>query len=443
MNITKTDIDDLNAVISVEVSKKDYKEKVDEILEKYRKSAKVNGFRKGHIPMGLVRKQYGKAVRVDEVNRLLQENVSKYIIEQKLNLIASPLPKPSQIDWDAEVLTFEFEIGLAPDFELDLEKEKVLRYEILPSSRDIDVHVENMSNAYGETVPQEKVTEESIIVVSVNEIGEEGEQDKEEEIIMANVKSLANREKLIGAKPKDIVLLKAEDLAMEDVILNGIINREGETPNTNLSLEIKETYYKKPHPVNQELFDKVLGEGQVDSEEAFREKIAHDFEENYRKESDYYFFNSVIQTLLEQTKFGLPKDFLIRSAVQSNKEDKSEEALQEEYKNTEQFLRHHLIKSKLKDHYKIIISEEEINQKILKSLRSYMTMYNLPVDENRVSELSKNFLKDEKQRKQAEDNILVTKLTQVFKEKAKTEVKQVSLDEFLKETQEKQEVENV
>ncbi len=437
MNITKTDIDDLNAVISVEVSKKDYKEKVDKILEKYRKSAKVNGFRKGHIPMGLVRKQYGKAARVDEVNRLLQENVSKYIIEQKLDLIASPLPKPSQIDWNAEVLTFEFEIGLAPDFELDLGKEKVLRYEILLSSRDIDAYVEDMRKVYGEKMPQEEVTEESIIVVLVNEIGDERAPDKKEEIVMANVKSPGNRAKLIGAKLKDILLLEAEDIAMEDVILNSIIKREEEkSPNANLSLEIKEIYYKKRHSVNQELFDKVLGKGVVDSEEAFREKITNDFKENYRKDSDYHFFDSVIQSLLEQSKFDLPKDFLIRSAAQSHKEDKSEEALQEEYKNTEQFLRHHFIKSKLKDNYKITISEEEINQKILKSLRSYMTMYNLPVDENRVSELSKNFLKDEKQRIQAKDNILVNKLTEVFKEKVRMEVKQVSFDEFLKETKE-------
>ena len=117
MNITKEQIDPLNAVLKVEVSREDYQEKVDNILKDYRKNANIPGFRKGQVPMGLIKKQYGKAVLVDEVNKLLQDNLNNYLTEEKLDVLGNPLPKQQDnFNWEADDLAFEFELGLAPDF---------------------------------------------------------------------------------------------------------------------------------------------------------------------------------------------------------------------------------------------------------------------------------------------------------------------------------------
>jgi len=125
MNITKEQIDDLNAVVKVAITKEDYQDKVDTILKDYRKKANIPGFRKGQVPIGLIKKQYGKSVMVDEVNKLLQDNLNKYLTEEKLDVLGNPLPKQmDNFDWDDEELAFEFELGLAPDFELSLDTKK-------------------------------------------------------------------------------------------------------------------------------------------------------------------------------------------------------------------------------------------------------------------------------------------------------------------------------
>ena len=132
MNISKEQIDNLNAVVKVAITKEDYEEKVNDILKNYRKQANIPGFRKGQVPMGLIKKQYGKAVLVDEVNKLIQDNLNKYLTEEKLDVLGNPLPKPQEdFDWNTEDFDFEFELGLAPDFEVKLKtKKSVTRYKI-------------------------------------------------------------------------------------------------------------------------------------------------------------------------------------------------------------------------------------------------------------------------------------------------------------------------
>ena len=139
MNITRENVDALNAVVKVDIAKEDYSEKVEKILSDYRKTANIPGFRKGHVPMGMVKKQYGKAVLVDEVNKLLQDALNKYLTEEKLDVLGQPLPKPQDnIDWDAEVFTFEFELGLAPEFEVNLKSKKAItQYNIIADDKRI------------------------------------------------------------------------------------------------------------------------------------------------------------------------------------------------------------------------------------------------------------------------------------------------------------------
>ena len=145
MNITKKEIDSLNAVLTVEVKKEDYTDKVQGILNNYRKTASIPGFRKGHIPMGMVKKQYGKAVLLEEVNKVLQENLQKYLSEEKLNVLGNPLPKnDNEIDWEGEDFTFEFDLGLSPVFNVDVTKKAVTQYKVVADAKMLDNQVKTI-----------------------------------------------------------------------------------------------------------------------------------------------------------------------------------------------------------------------------------------------------------------------------------------------------------
>ncbi|MGY0427187.1 MAG: trigger factor, partial [Polaribacter sp.] len=151
MNIIKENIDALNAVVKVDIVADDYQTKVNQLLTDYRKKADVPGFRKGRVPMGMIKKQYGKSIMIDEVNKLLQDSLNKFITEEKIDILGNPLPKmQSDFNWDAEVFSFEFELGLAPEFDVDLNpKKKVTQYTIVATEELIDEEVKNIQARYG------------------------------------------------------------------------------------------------------------------------------------------------------------------------------------------------------------------------------------------------------------------------------------------------------
>ncbi|MEO2081867.1 trigger factor family protein, partial [Leeuwenhoekiella sp.] len=178
MNITRENIDDLNAVLKVDIAKDDYNEKVQKVLKDYRKSANIPGFRKGHVPMGLVQKQYGKAVLVDEVNKLLQDSLQKYLTEEKLDVLGNPLPKDQEdLNWDAGDYTFEFELGLAPKFEVDLQPKKAITsYTIVVDDKMVDNQITTIQKQYGKITSKQEVEKDD--EVSGSFVNEEAEFEK-------------------------------------------------------------------------------------------------------------------------------------------------------------------------------------------------------------------------------------------------------------------------
>jgi len=161
MNITKENIDALNAVVKVDIVADDYQSKVTQQLTDYRKKADVPGFRKGHVPMGMIKKQYGKSIMIDEVNKLLQESLNTFLAEEKLDILGNPIPRMKEdFDWAAETFSFEFELGLAPKFDVDLKsKKKVTQYNIVATDELIDEEVKNIQNRYGKISPLDEATE--------------------------------------------------------------------------------------------------------------------------------------------------------------------------------------------------------------------------------------------------------------------------------------------
>ncbi|MFC6859831.1 trigger factor, partial [Zunongwangia atlantica 22II14-10F7] len=350
MNITRENIDELNAVVKVDIAKDDYAPKVEKILKDYRKNANVPGFRKGHVPMGMVKKQYGQAVLVDEVNKLLQENLNKYLTEEKLDVLGNPIPKEQEnFDWNEDNYTFEFEVGLAPEFEVSLDLEKpVTKYNIVADDTMIDRQIENIQKQYGKLVSKDEV-EEGDIVAGTFKNEEEGIEN-ETSIELEKIKGKRNLNKFVGSKVGDTITLKTKSLFEDDHDLIQHLKVEHDKAH-DLDIEVEftisEINKRELADLDQELFDKLFGEGKVKTVTELKEKIKEDAEKQFVQQSDQQLMNDVTEALIEKTEFDLPKEFLQKWIRTVGEKPLTEEEAVEEYENSEKGLRYQLIEGKI------------------------------------------------------------------------------------------------
>ncbi|NNL81274.1 MAG: trigger factor, partial [Flavobacteriaceae bacterium] len=266
MNITRENIDDLNAILKVDIEKKDYQDKVEKILSDYRKSANIPGFRKGHVPMGMVKKQYGKAVLIDEVNKLLQDALGKYLVEEKLDVLGNPLPKSQEhLDWNSDDFSFEFELGLAPQFEVKLNgKKAITHYKIVADKKMIDSQIENIQKQFGKLVSKEVVEEgDEISGVFSNT---ENEIENSVSLDLDKVKGKTNLKKFLGLKAGDTVKLKTKGLFNDDHdLIHYLKVSHDQVHDLNIEVEFKVSEINKRElaDMDQELFDKLYGPDQI------------------------------------------------------------------------------------------------------------------------------------------------------------------------------------
>lgn len=378
MNITKEQIDDLNAVVKVAISKEDYQDKVEKILKDYRKQANIPGFRKGQVPMGLIKKQYGKAVLVDEVNKLLQDNLNKYLTEEKLDVLGNPLPKQQDnFDWDKDNLDFEFELGLAPSFEVNLKTKKpVVQYKIVADKKMIEEQVERIQKQYGKLISKTEVGKNDEITGFF--ANEEAEIDHKTTIEMGKIKSKKAIDALTGKKVGDTITLSTKGLFKEDYLLSsalGIARDKADGLKVDVSFTIEEINEREPAALNQELFDKLFGEGKVTSEKELKDKIKEDSEKQFEQQSDQKLLNDITEKLIEETKFDLPAEFLKKWIQISGENPLTEDEAKEEFEKSEQGLRYQLIEGKIIQENELQVQFDELKEFAKGFIKSQMAQY--------------------------------------------------------------------
>ena len=437
MNIIKEDIDNLNAVVKVEISADDYKEKVDNILKDYRNKANIPGFRKGNVPMGMVKKQYGKSVMIDEVNKLLQESLNNFLIEEKLDILGNPLPKmKDDFSWEEENYTFEFELGLAPKFELNLEeKKKITQYNIVADDKLIDQEVDNLLTRFGKIITNNKV-EEGVNITGTF-INEEKEINKKSTISLDSVKGKANQKKLLGLKVGDVITLKTKGLFDDDHKLMGALGVEHDAIHgldIEVTLTIEEINHTEKAEINQELFDKIFGPDVVKTEAELREKIKEDAEKQFLTQADQQLLNSVTEYLVENTKFDLPADFLKKWLAVAGENPLSPEQAAEEYDKSEKALRYQLIEGKIVKDNKLQLQYDELREFTIGFVKSQMAQYgNLNPEQKELNEIADRVLQNQEESKRLSDQLMSTKLLDFYKEKINFKTKKVTYDNFVKE----------
>eukprot|EP00746_Dinoflagellata_sp_MGD_P007434 gnl/MRDRNA2_/MRDRNA2_114723_c0_seq1.p1 gnl/MRDRNA2_/MRDRNA2_114723_c0~~gnl/MRDRNA2_/MRDRNA2_114723_c0_seq1.p1 ORF type:complete len:440 (-),score=87.10 gnl/MRDRNA2_/MRDRNA2_114723_c0_seq1:1900-3219(-) len=436
MNITKKDIDPLNAVVTVNISKDDYSEKVDTILKDYRKNANIPGFRKGHVPLGMVKKQYGKAVLVDEVNKILQNELHKFLTEEKLDVLGNPLPKnEAEIDWDAGDLSFEFDLGLAPEFEVNLKGKAVTHYKIVADDEMINNQVKTIRKQYGKLIAKDTVEkgDEVTGTFTSEEKGIEKKATFETEIVKGK-KQLST---LIGAKVGDTITLKTKGLFKDEHDNQrylGVDHDAAHGLDIEVALKIEEVNKREMADLNQELFDKIFGEGVVTSEKQLKEKIKEDAERQFEQQSDQKLLNDVVESLIENTKFDLPKEFLQRWIQQSGEEVLSEEAAKEEFEKSEKGLRYQLIEGKLRAEHKLQVTFEELKDYSRDMIRMQMAQFgNMNPTDEELDGIVGRIMSNEEEVRRLSEQLNTNKMLQFYKENAKLKTKEVTYDKFIKE----------
>ena len=437
MNITKEQIDDLNAVVTVAVSKEDYQKNVDGILQNYRKQANIPGFRKGQVPISLIRKQYEKAVLFDEVNKLLQDSLNQYLNEEKLDVLGNPLPRLKEdFDWDQEPLAFEFELGLAPQFEVKLKTRKAItQYSIKADKKEVDQQIERVQKQYGKLISKNEVSKEDEVTGTFRNTEEEIEHKTTFEMAQLSAKKAISN--LIGKKPGDTVSLKSKGLFKESYQLAGhlgIPQEKAEKLNIEVNFDIEEVNRREAAALNQELFDKLFGPDQVHSEEEMRNRIVQDSEAQFVQQADQKLMNDITERLIEQCDFKLPNDFLKKWIQASAEEPITDEQAKEEFEKSEKGIRYQLIEAKIIQEHGLKVEQEELIDFAKGFMKSQMAQYgHLNPSEEELSSLAMRILGNPEEAKRLSQQLMSQKLLELYKKEANLKVKEVSYENFIKE----------
>lgn len=442
MNITRKDIDDLNAVLTVEIAKDDYAPKVDKILKDYRKNANIPGFRKGHVPMGMIKKQYGRAILVDEINKLIQDSIQNYLTDEKLDILGNPIPKnEEEINWESEDYTFEFDLGLTPKFEVDLKKKETIHYKIVADDEMIDNQVKTIRKQYGKLISKDQVEEGDEITGTFTYEAEEDSEieaiDKTATFATSEIKNKTQLKKLIGAKAGDTLTLKTKGLFVDDHDNQkylGVSHDQSHGLDIEVTLEITEVNKRELAEMNQELFDKLFGKGEVTSEEELRAKIKEDAEHQFEQQSDQKLLNDVIETLIENTEFDLPEEFLIRWISNAGETELTEEEAKAEYERSEKGLRYQLIEGNLRSENDLNATFEELKQYAKDMIRVQMAQFGqMNPAEEELESITARILSNRDEVERMTEQLHTNKMLRFFKENAKLKTKEVTFEKFAKE----------
>lgn len=439
MNITRKNIDDLNAVITVEINKADYASKIDGLLKNYQKNAQLPGFRKGAVPMSMIQKQYGKPVLLDEVNKMLQENLNKYLQQEKLDILGNPLPKVNEdFSWDTEDFTFEFEIGLTPSFDIDLAAIKnVTQFKIAADDKMLNDQVARIQKQYGKMIAKD--TFEKGNDVSGTFRNEEKAIDSPAQFSLDIFKDEKAVEKLfLGKKVGDVVTLSTKGLFDDDHQLMDYLkigHDDVHGLDINVDFTIEEITESEPAELNQELFDKLFGEGNVSSVEEIKEKIKEDAERQFETQSNQKFLNDVTEALLKNTKFELPSEFLKRWIQTVGETPLTPEQAELEFSRSENGLRYQLIEGKVMAQNNLQITFEDLKAYTAEVIKKQMAQFGqMNPTEADVEGIVARVLSNQEEVKRLSDQVMSEKMLNLYKEKVSSKVKEVTYQEFVAAT---------
>lgn len=443
MNITEERIDTHSAFLKVQIQPDDYNHRLEDALKKYRRQVIMPGFRQGKVPMGIVKNRYGRALLAEELNKVLNDSIQNYLREQNINVLGSPIPSTQHQergDWDNPgEFEFVYELGLAPNFDAGLDsKDKLTFYTIRIEDGMIDERVQQLARRYGQVRDSEKVTDASILLADIVEVEDSQEVKpggifKQATLFMEGIAPDA-KQHLRNLAAGESAIVNPHSLSADHDELGrilGITHEQVHHLHNDVKVKVNAIKELLPAEINQELFDKYFGEGEVSSEEEFRKRIAEGIAQGYLNDSKTLFRRDLSNHLLKKTNPKLPDDFLKRWIMVSNEKPITNEQLEYEYPGYRRSLQWELIMKQLIAKKHVEVSNEEVINYAMQALAQQYAQYGIPSPDG--EELRKNAInmlsKDETARG-IYDNLYNEKLIAYARSAASVNEKEVSFAEF-------------
>ncbi|KFF23892.1 trigger factor [Chryseobacterium vrystaatense] len=441
MKVTAQNHDDVSALLTVTLEKSDYKEKVEKQLINYAKNAQVPGFRKGKVPLSMVKKQYEAGIAFEEINKQVSDALNNYVNENKLRLVGQPVPQPvNGLDHNAEKIEVAFEVGYEPEFTIDLAKYEAPHYKVEASDKEITKSIENMQRRFAEQVPQDKISKDSYVALEISQVVEEDAEGEHHHHPKNVTVTAENKEafKLVKALKMDgSVKVSKETLASDEELAKelGFTKEEVEhLHHAEVEVKVKDFYALNLAELNQELFDKVYGEGTITSEEELKEKVKSELDEYFQQNADVHYVNKVLEQVTEKEEVKLPEDFLVKWLIFSNQNIQSEEQAKEILNAEKSQLRYQIIEGKLMTDNDIKLDYADVLAQAEQLVRNQLAIYGIHhLGDEEIQKYAVEMLKDQEQVRQISSEVAMAKLKDVILEKGGKNETKISHDEFLEE----------
>ncbi|HBS86607.1 MAG: trigger factor [Bacteroidetes bacterium GWF2_38_335] len=446
MNVTRENVNELNAILKIKIEEKDYQSKVENVLKDYRKKANIPGFRPGMIPVGMVKRMYGNAILVDEINKLVSESIFSYIREEKLDVLGEPLPNENQkqIDFDTQKdFEFLFDIALVPVFELSFGKNDVINYyDIKADDEMVGKYMDSYLRRYGKYEKTESVSEKDLVrgnFIQLNADGAEVEDGIKPENVLLSL-DIVKDEKILklfdGKKVDETVKFNPAKAFPNDTELSAMLKIKKEevaAADTDFNFTITEIQKFIQAEPNQELFDKIFGENVVKNMDEFREKVILDIKSNMVFESEYKFLMDAREKIIEKANIDLPSEFLKRWLRATNKNELTNEQIEKDFPLFEKDLKWQIIKEKIIKENELKVTEEDILDHAKKIATMQFKQYGINfLPEEHLDNYAKELLKKEDDRRKYYEKKFEDKVIDYIKEQVKVDVKEVTNEEFNK-----------
>ena len=451
MDITQENIDDLNAVVKVNLTEADYKEKVSNTLKGYRKQAKVPGFRPGMVPMGMINKMYRKSVLAEELNKTAADSVYNYIKENNLEILGNPLPKEDSMDLDLDKDTsFEFiyDLGLSPKFDVKIsEKSKFDLYKIGVDQKLVEKNIADIQKRYGKVSNVDETAGIDMIQGDFRELDDKGEIKAggiyhTSTIALEYVEDAKVAKTLIGKKIGDKIIVDPHKVSKGGADTAAMLNvdkAEVDDIKSKFEFEVKLIYRVEPAVLDQELFDKAFGKDTVKSEKELEEKISGEISKQLETDAKRKLKYDITETLIDKAKLKLPDTFLKRWLLAVN-EKLTQDQLDTEYEDYAKGLRWQLIQNKIFKENDIKVENEEVMNYTKDLVRQQMVQYGqMEIADTELEDTATRVLQNKEEAQRIYEMLYDVKMMELFENTFKLKNKEVTYDEFVKLATEKKE----
>ena len=439
-------VDKVSALLTVNIEKADYQERVEKVLKKYRQQVNMPGFRKGMVPMSLIKKQFGKSAMAEEVDKLMQDAVNNYIRENKVNMLGMPLPndeKMQTIDFDTqEDFEFVFDIALAPEFKAEITEQDTLDfYTIAVSDEMVNSQVDMYAQRAAKYEKVEEYADRDMVKGLLAELDENGNTKEggiqvEGAVMMPSYMKNDEQKAIFATAKVNDVLVFNPNAAFEgnEAELSSLLKIKREEVaemKSNFSFQVEEITRAVPAALDQALFDQVFGEGAVSSEEEFRGKIKEGIAAQFVADSNYKFLLDARTYLMNKVgKLEFP-DALLKKIMLLNNEDKGESFVEENYEKSLEELTWHLIKEQLVEAFGIKVEQADILEIAKENTRMQFAQYGMmSIPEEMLENYAKEMLKKKENVEGLVNRAVESKLAVALKSKAALNNKEVSMEEF-------------